>query len=72
MRCAELAERGIEAHAVDLADLDGLPDAVRTVAAGRPVAAITMLDVLEHLPDPSAPSPRSARRCAESMPSCSG
>lgn len=49
---AELAERGIEGHAIDLADLDALPDAVRTVAAGRPVTAITMLDVLEHLPDP--------------------
>jgi glycosyltransferase involved in cell wall biosynthesis len=47
-----LAERGIEGHRVDLTDLAVLPDAVRSVAGGRPVVAITMLDVLEHLPDP--------------------
>ncbi|HZB43568.1 MAG TPA: methyltransferase domain-containing protein [Ilumatobacter sp.] len=49
---ATLAERGIEAHPVDLAQLDQLPHTVRSLSAGRPVAAITMLDVLEHLPDP--------------------
>src|SRR5262245_38417297 len=47
-----IAERGIEGHAIDLGDLDALPDAVTAIAGGRTVAAITLLDVLEHLPDP--------------------
>lgn len=51
---ASLAERGIEHHTIDLGDLDALPAAVREAAAGREVVAITMLDVLEHLPDPQA------------------
>jgi SAM-dependent methyltransferase len=49
---AAIAERGIEGHVVDLGDLDRLPDAVAAIAGGRRVAAITLLDVLEHLPDP--------------------
>jgi SAM-dependent methyltransferase len=49
---AAVRERGVETHTVDLSDLDGLPAAVQAIAAGRDVAAITMLDVLEHLPDP--------------------
>ncbi len=49
-----MAERGIEHREIDLRDLDALPDAIVEAAAGRPVAAIAMLDVIEHLVDPRA------------------
>ena len=49
-----MAERGIEHREIDLRDLDVLPDAIVEAAAGRPVAAIAMLDVIEHLADPRA------------------
>jgi SAM-dependent methyltransferase len=51
---AELAERGIEFHTIDLLRLDALADAVERAAGDRKVVAFTMLDVLEHLPDPAS------------------
>lgn len=51
---ASLAERGIQHSSLDLTDLDTLPSALKDIAGDRRVAAITMLDVLEHLPDPHA------------------
>ena len=47
-----LRGRGLEAHAVDLGDPDRISDALRRVAAGRQVAAIIALDVVEHLTRP--------------------
>ena len=47
-----LTARGIEAHRLDLADTAALADGIVALAAGRPVVAITALDVVEHLPRP--------------------
>jgi glycosyltransferase involved in cell wall biosynthesis len=53
-RSVELVElRGFESHVVDLAAAE-LADRLVEIAAGRPVAAIAMLDVVEHLADPGA------------------
>jgi SAM-dependent methyltransferase len=46
--------RGLDVHLVDLADpdTDGVHDRLVELVAGRPVAAVSMLDVVEHLVDP--------------------
>lgn len=46
--------RGLDVHLVDLADPDtaGVHDRLVELVAGRPVAAVSMLDVIEHLADP--------------------
>jgi SAM-dependent methyltransferase len=50
---ASLAERGHEAHRLDIT-ADDVVAQLAGVAAGRPVAAVLVLDVIEHLPDPDA------------------
>lgn len=49
----ELTNRGYEAHTVDVTDAK-LPQSVREVVGTRPVAAVTCLDVLEHVADPAS------------------
>jgi glycosyltransferase involved in cell wall biosynthesis len=49
----DLAERGFETHAIDLRDA-ALADRIVEVVAGRPVAAIVLLDTVEHLPETRA------------------
>ncbi len=49
---AHLTQRGFEAHIVDLSD-PGLTERIREVLGGRRTAAITALDVIEHLTKPS-------------------
>jgi SAM-dependent methyltransferase len=51
---SSLASRDIEHCSVDLTDLELLPAALIDMVGERRVVAITMLDVLEHLPDPHA------------------
>lgn len=46
-----LRGRDFETNQVDLTDLDGLAERLVKVTAERPVGAVLMLDVLEHLPD---------------------
>jgi SAM-dependent methyltransferase len=61
----ELSARGFEAHELDLRlDEDALLDALSSMAAGRHVAAVLMLDVIEHLVDPG-PVLRAAARLGE-------
>ena len=45
---------GLDVHLVDLADrdIDAVHDRLAEIVAGRPVAAVSMLDVIEHLVDP--------------------
>ncbi|HEY0452465.1 methyltransferase domain-containing protein [Actinophytocola sp.] len=49
---AKLADQGFEAHQVDLT-AGSLPATLRTIIAGRPVAAVLCLDVLEHVTEPA-------------------
>ncbi|GAA1967314.1 glycosyltransferase [Amycolatopsis minnesotensis] len=49
----KLVELGFEGHTADLTSPE-LTGTVRDVVAGRPVAALLCLDVLEHVPDPAA------------------
>jgi SAM-dependent methyltransferase len=51
---ADVVSRGLEAHVVDLAMGEGLVAELRDLLAGRPVGAVMMLDIIEHLPDPPA------------------
>ena len=51
---ADVVSRGLEAHVVDLAMGEGLAGKLADLLAGRPVGAVMMLDIIEHLPDPSA------------------
>ena len=52
---AELNEHSVvDAFVVDLSDLDRLAARLDEAIAGRPVAAVTAIDVLEHLPRPDA------------------
>ncbi|MET9627493.1 methyltransferase domain-containing protein [Lentzea sp. NPDC006480] len=48
-----LAARGLEGHVVDLTAPD-LATSLDKIVSGRSVAAVLCLDVLEHVPDPSA------------------
>ncbi len=47
-----MRERGLDATQVDLSDLDAVRGALDDVAAGEPVGAMMLLDVLEHLLQP--------------------
>ena len=49
---ADVVSRGLEGHVVDLATGDGLVGRLAGLLAGRPVGAVMMLDIIEHLPDP--------------------
>ncbi len=51
---ADVASRGLECHVIDLATSEGLAGRLATLLEGRAVAAVTMLDIIEHLPDPAA------------------
>ncbi len=51
---ADVVSRGFEAHVVDLTMGEGLAGKLADLLAGRPVGAVMMLDIIEHLPDPSA------------------
>ena len=46
---AELAGRGFETHALDLREVDRLPERLLKIADGRRVAALVLLDVIEHV-----------------------
>ncbi|QFP62250.1 methyltransferase domain-containing protein [Brucella anthropi] len=48
---AVLSERGFETHNAMLTDFEGCLNLFRKIIARRRVASITMLDVLEHLPN---------------------
>ena len=48
---ADLSARGLSTKALDLHDFAGLPEALVRITGGQRVAAILMLDVLEHLPE---------------------
>lgn len=45
----DVAERGFETHHVDVTAFDELGDSLAAVADGRPVSAVLLLDVLEHV-----------------------
>ncbi|HEY2028430.1 MAG TPA: methyltransferase domain-containing protein [Myxococcales bacterium] len=47
---ADLRKRGFESHVIDLARVSELLPRLREILAGRKLAAIAMLDVLEHVP----------------------
>lgn len=46
-----LEKRGFETHVIDLANVGALLPRLREILAGRKLAAVSMLDVLEHVPD---------------------
>ena len=48
----DLTKRGFATSRIDLADTAALPDALEAVLAGRQLAAVTLLDVIEHLSNP--------------------
>jgi SAM-dependent methyltransferase len=48
-----IAARGYESHLLDLQE-DDLADRIVTIADGRQVGAIALLDVIEHIPDSAA------------------
>ncbi|HLJ09423.1 MAG TPA: methyltransferase domain-containing protein [Acidimicrobiia bacterium] len=50
----DLVARGFEGHVGDIASPGPLADQLSGVLAGRPVAAVCLLDALEHLADPDA------------------
>ena len=52
---ARCREAGLEVHHVDLAspDTNAVHDQLVELVAGRPVAAVALLDVIEHLVDPA-------------------
>ncbi len=60
---AAVRAAGHEAHVARLGDEDEVLAALRAVVGDRPIASITMLDVLEHLPQGSA-ALRALRRLA--------
>ena len=45
-------ERGIAAEVIDLADIDDAIEPLRSFIGGRRIAAVSLLDVVEHLPEP--------------------
>ncbi len=51
---AQLAQRGFETHRLDLRSLEVLVERLLEIAGGREVAAVLMLDVIEHMPDTQA------------------
>jgi SAM-dependent methyltransferase len=46
-----LAQRGLEGHELDLGQTDELAGRLLELAAGRPIAAVLLLDVIEHMPE---------------------
>ena len=44
-----LRERGFETHTLDLHDTSACESTIRRVVAGRPIASITMIDIIEHI-----------------------
>ena len=62
---ASLRERGFEAHQVGLGDTESTLADLRKIVAGRRVASISLLDVLEHLTDAAAPMAAVATLAAE-------
>jgi SAM-dependent methyltransferase len=46
---AELAGRGFETHELDLRETDRLPERLLKIADGRRVAAVVLLDAIEHV-----------------------
>lgn len=46
---AELARRGLDAHYLDLSELDRLPAAMQELVGDRRVTAVLVLDVIEHM-----------------------
>ena len=57
----QLTKRGLEARELDLGRTDELPEQLRALAGGRRVAAVLLLDVIEHLPRNQDLSYRGAR-----------
>ncbi len=51
---ADVLSRGLEGHVIDLAIADGLAGKLIDLLEGRPLGAVILLDIIEHLPDPSA------------------
>jgi 2-polyprenyl-3-methyl-5-hydroxy-6-metoxy-1,4-benzoquinol methylase len=49
---SDLSSRGFEAHEVDLRRTDEVASRIEEIVGGREVAAVLLLDVLEHLPSP--------------------
>lgn len=49
---ATLHQRGIEAHLLDLCDTEAVRREVAAVVAGRTISSVSLLDVIEHLPQP--------------------
>ncbi len=65
---AVVAERGFETHQVGLLGRENdVVEVLTSVLAGRPLAAVLALDVLEHLPEPAVVL-RALRRLVESSP----
>ena len=52
---ASLRERGFEAHEAGLGDYETTLAKLREIVAGRRVASITLLDIIEHLPEATGP-----------------
>ncbi len=51
---ADVVSRGLEGHVIDLAASEGLAGRLANLLHGRSVGAVTLLDIIEHLPDPVA------------------
>lgn len=49
---ATLHQRGIEAHLLDLCDTEAVRREVAAVVDGRTISSVSLLDVIEHLPQP--------------------
>lgn len=45
-----LTRKGLESHRLDLGDTERIADRLRDIASDRDVAAVLMLDVVEHMP----------------------
>jgi len=60
-----LRERGFEAHEAGLGEHDNTLAQLRAITAGRRIASISLLDVIEHLTDPASPMSAVAELAAE-------